>query len=50
MAKFLMELCLPEYSMLEFTPSKQAAAALYVAKVVYDSPGWVSLFNLVYDH
>ncbi len=46
MAKFLMELCLPEYSMLEFTPSKTAAAALYVAKLVFGSPGWVSVDSM----
>lgn len=43
MGKFLMELCLPDYNMLEFTPSKQAAAALYLSKVAQGASGWVSL-------
>ena len=41
MGKFLMELCLPEYQMLDFTPSITAAAALYIAKLVYGMGGWV---------
>ena len=37
MAKFLTELCLQEYGMLQFTPSKQAAAALYLSMKLADS-------------
>ena len=52
MAKFLMELCLPEFPMLEFTPSRQAAAAIYVAKLVhvdYSPAGWVGQTKFIYS-
>lgn len=42
MGKFVMELCLPDYSMLEFHPSLLAAAALYFAMQVYHGGEWVS--------
>ena len=42
MGKFLLELCLPDYSMLEFHPSLLAAAALYLAMKVYHCGEWVS--------
>ena len=42
MAKFLMELCLPHYSMLEFSPSLVAASALYIANKLYSDGQWVS--------
>lgn len=41
MAKFLMELCLPDYSMLEFHTSMIAAAALYVSMQLYGAGEWV---------
>ena len=44
MAKFLMELCLPEYSMLEFHPSKIAAAALYISMQLYGAGEWVRFY------
>lgn len=40
MAKFLMELCLPDYTMLEFLPSMTAAAALNLAIKVYGNREW----------
>lgn len=40
MGKFLMELCLPDYKALQFLPSQQAAAALYLAMKVYDAGDW----------
>ena len=43
MGKFLLELCLPDYSMLEFHPSLLAAAALYLAMQVYHSGDWVCM-------
>lgn len=46
MGKFLLELCLPEYPMLEFLPSLQAAAALYLSKLVNKAGGWVSTLIL----
>jgi cyclin B len=42
MAKFLLELCLPDYQMLAFTPSLCAASALYLSKMVHKCGGWVS--------
>ena len=42
MAKFLMELCLPEYTSLQFLPSQQAAAALHLALKLHNSGDWVS--------
>ena len=43
MAKFLTELCLQEYGMLQYTPSKQAAAALYLSmKLASSSSQWTS--------
>ena len=41
MAKFLMELCLSEYSMLRFLPSHLAAAALNLAMKAYSTGEWV---------
>ena len=41
MAKFLMELCLTEYSMLCFLPSHLAAAALNLAMKAYSAGEWV---------
>lgn len=41
MGKFLLELCLPDYAMLEFHPSLLAAAALYIAMQVYRKGDWV---------
>ena len=43
MGKFLLELCLPDYSMLEFHPSLLAAAALYIALQVYHTGDWVCI-------
>ena len=43
MGKFLLELCLPDYSMLEFHPSLLAAAALYLAMQVYHTGDWVCI-------
>ncbi|XP_011404046.1 PREDICTED: G2/mitotic-specific cyclin-B-like [Amphimedon queenslandica] len=40
MAKFLMELCLPDYSMLEYLPSLVAAAALYISNKLYSDGEW----------
>ena len=42
MAKFLMELCLQDYSMLQYLPSQQAASALYLSIKMYDAGDWVS--------
>ena len=42
MAKFLMELCVTEYSMLHFLPSHLAAAALNLAMKAYSAGEWVS--------
>ena len=36
MAKFLMELCLQDYPMLQYLPSQQAAAALYLSIKIFD--------------
>ena len=41
MAKFLMELCLPEYSMLEYVPSQIAASALYLSLKLHKAGEWV---------
>ena len=41
MGKFLLELCLPDYSMLEFHPSLLAAAALYLSIKIYHCGEWV---------
>ena len=50
MAKFLMELCLSEYSMLHFLPSHLAAAALNLAMKAYSAGEWVSQeFNIAYS-
>ena len=38
-----MELCLPDYAMLEFLPSMNAAAALNLAIRVYGDGDWVSI-------
>ena len=47
MAKFLMELCVTEYSMLRFLPSHLAAAALNLAMKAYSAGEWVSQeFNI----
>ena len=47
MAKFFMELCLTEYSMLRFLPSHLAAAALNLAMKAYSAGEWVSqTFNI----
>lgn len=43
MAKFLMELCLPDYNMLEFHPSKLSAAALFLSIKICGDRQWVSL-------
>lgn len=40
MAKFLMELTLPEYSALEYVPSQLAAAALCLALKIYSAGDW----------
>lgn len=40
MAKFLMELCLPQIAMLEYHPSLLAAAALYLAKQACNAGAW----------
>lgn len=40
MAKFLMELCLPDFSMLEYVPSLQAASALYLSIRIYGAGDW----------
>ena len=42
MGKFLMELCLQDYTMLQYLPSQQAAAALYFSIKIYDTKDWVS--------
>ena len=47
MGKFLLELCLPDYSMLEFHPSLLAAAALYLAMQVYRSGDWVCMLVII---
>ena len=47
MGKFLLELCLPDYSMLEFHPSLLAAAALYLAMQVYHTGEWVCVLCTV---
>ena len=47
MAKFFMELCVTEYSMLRFLPSHLAAAALNLAMKAYSAGEWVSKeFNI----
>ena len=43
MGKFLLELCLPDYAMLEFHPSLLAAGAFYLAKQVYLCGDWVCI-------
>ena len=43
MAKFLMEICLPDYSMLEYLPSQIAAAALYISNKLYSDGEWVRM-------
>ena len=48
MGKFLLELCLPDYAMLEFHPSLLAAAALYLAIQVYHKGEWVCYRKLIY--
>ena len=40
MAKFIMEMCLPDFSMLAFVPSLQAASALYLAIRIYKAGDW----------
>lgn len=42
MAKFLMELCLPEYSMLEYVPSQIAASALYLSLKLHKAGEWTA--------
>ena len=46
MAKFLMELCLPDYSMLEYLPSLVAAAALYISNKLYSDGEWVRIYSV----
>ena len=50
MAKFLLELAMVDYGMLQFLPSQQAAAALCVALRLYTdhSIQWVGLHYLSY--
>lgn len=43
MAKFLMEICLTDYSMLEYLPSQIAAAALYISNKLYSDGQWVKI-------
>ena len=50
MGKFLLELCLPDYSMLEFHPSLLAAAALYLAMQVYHIGDWVCVLFITREH
>ena len=40
MAKFLIELCLPDYAVLHFLPSQQAAAALWVTMKLHGVGSW----------
>ncbi|XP_065898984.1 G2/mitotic-specific cyclin-B-like isoform X2 [Dysidea avara] len=40
MAKFLMELCLVDYSMLKYPPSMIAASALYLSIKLYEITTW----------
>jgi cyclin B len=40
MAKFLMELCLPDYAMLHFLPSQQAAASLWLTMKLHEVGSW----------
>jgi len=47
MAKFLMELCVTEYSMLQFLPSHIAAAALNLAMKAYNAGEWVSTVHIL---
>ena len=42
MAKFLMEMCLTDYSMLEYLPSQIAASALYISNKLYSDGQWVN--------
>ncbi len=42
MAKFLIELCLPSYQMLDYKPSMLAAGALYLALSLCGDGVWVS--------
>ena len=51
MGKFLLELCLPDYAMLEFHPSMLAAGALFLARQVYRSGDWVcACIKLTFMH
>jgi cyclin B len=45
LAKYFMELMLPDYGCLAFPPSMRAAAALCLAMKITDNTPWVSLYN-----
>ena len=49
MGKFLLELCLPDYTMLEFHSSLLAAAALYIAMQVYHTGDWVCTLVMLWS-
>ncbi len=42
MAKYFIELCLLEYSLLCYLPSQIAAASLYISMKLLDAGKWVS--------
>lgn len=48
MAKFLMELCLVDYEMLKYTPSRIAASALCLSNKLYGVTSWVSAVSVLY--
>jgi cyclin B len=45
MAKFLLELCLTEYSILKYVPSQLSAAALYISKKLYNDTQWTPVLR-----
>ena len=47
MGKFLMELCLPDYTTLEFLPSQIAAAALCLTMKMYKAGEWVCVMRIL---
>lgn len=44
MAKYLMEVTLPDYTSVKFLPSEIAAAALCLALKLLDNSAWVNTF------